>query len=208
MPALITNAIPEQNFDRVGKRIGEILFTELTNQAENHGGVMPACFYERTTTINEVECPVLNVCFAGVPYQNQHQGYAEGSASYNIDVYTSKANTETKRGDELSADELKKILSQCAYILRHPAYKTLGYEPGFLSRVLVQSITINNPGNTMDAEAGQMGRLVLTANISESTTYQEPRNASGYLTTVYLGETEQGYQWLAQNENDNSGSIS
>lgn len=210
MPAtsLINNEIPTQLFELVGERIGEILATELAYQKEQYDTPLPDIYYERTVTFTDNDYPALNVCFAALPFDTHSPTNASGILSYNIDAYVSHPNTADDRGDELAGALIKKLLGMCRYILSYPAYNTLGFAPGLVSRVQVGNIIIFNPGNTLDASAGIVGRLVLNARVNETTSYQEVKNASGYLTTALLGQTDKGYQWQYISSQGESGSSS
>lgn len=206
MPAKITTAIPKQKFDLVGVQIGEILTVELAAQAvlQPAEDINPAIFYERTTAINIEEVPVLNVSFAAVNFSNQHMAHADGAAIYNVDVYTRADNTDAARADKLASDQLKQILGICRYILSHPAYKTLDFAPGFIRSVQVQSISIQDPG-MQDAKAAQMGRLVLSVDLAESTGFQNAVPLTLSTTNVKLHETDLGYKYeLITNTDDSS----
>lgn len=206
MPAIITTAITKQNYELVGEQIGAILFTELAAQAvlQPAENINPAIFYERTTSINIEEVPVLNVNFAAINFSNQHMAHADGAGIYNVDVYTAADNTESERGDKLSAAQLKRILGICRAILSNPGYRTLGFAPGFIRSVQVQSISIQDPG-MQDAKAAQMGRLVLSVEMGESTTFQDAVLLGSSITNVKLYETDLGYKYeLITNTDDSS----
>lgn len=208
MAVKITSGIAEQNYELVGVRIGAILKEELASQATllDDATLNPNCFYERTTTIGVEKFPVLNVAFASDIFSNQHQGSADGLATFNIDVYTSSKNKPGERADELSAKQLKRILGLCRSILSHPAYKTLSFDRGMIHSVTVSSIIINDPGNILDAKAALMGRLVFTVKMLEETTYQDAVLLGTHTTNVRLSSTDLGYTYELIIDNDESGS--
>lgn len=195
MSKLINVIVPEQGFEIVRNRIGEILSDEFENQALNYNPDISAkIFVERTQHFDKTELSAVNVCLATGNYGNKHQGSVVGTYQYNIDVYVSAKTKNDDKGDVLAAKKLQRLLGFCRYVLEDPYYKTLGFAPGFIARVFAGGIAIAQPEDK-DAANVMMGRLIMNVILTETNSLSTPKLIAGYETKVKLDETTQGYYY-------------
>lgn len=199
MSAQITNVISSRNYELIRDQLVEILGLELSNQATLQGisAYNLTIYKERTVTINESELPVGNVVLAQVPFDNASPGRKDANPTIYVEFYTSAQNTADDRADETGAVLLTRLLAMAEYIISHPAYKTLGFQPGSIGQVTTDRVIINNPGNLMDGHAAQMGRLAVTVRVLETTSLQPVVVAEGYDTRLRLQETDKGYNYTS-----------
>ncbi len=204
--AVINAQIPQQNFELVLERIGEILANELANQftlfpvpmAVLEGLVV---WKNRYVPFDKSEMPAVNVSLGSGQYDGQTVKSDDGTYLYNIDVFTYAKGTDAKAGDQHSIDRLHRIMGICRAILRNPKFKTLGYEtpPGFVMGIPhVNSIQFATP-DPDDTARNVMGRLVFSVKLPETTELIEPELLYGYQTVVKLSETDKGYMWQSAN---------
>lgn len=195
MSNLINVIVPEQGFEIVRNRIGEILADEFENQALNYNPEISAnIFVERTQHFDHTELSAVNVCLATGSYNNKHQGSVVGTYQYNIDVYVKSKTNPDEKGDVLAAKKLQRLLGFCRYVLEDPYYKTLGYMPGFIGRVFAGGIAIAQPEDK-DAANVMMGRLILNVQLTETNSLSTPKLIAGYETTVKIDVSTQGYYY-------------
>jgi hypothetical protein len=209
---LIPGIIPQQNFERIRDRIGVILFQELENQWLRTGdsdlrkplsqGETDAdadgipVWNERIVPFDQAEMPCINVGYNGAPFENNNPLWSEGVNTFFIDVYCSAAATPETEADTLAAHKLQKIIGKIRFILRHSFYRTLGFAPGFIGGTRIASIEIADPKATQDANGCVMGRLIFEVKATEDVTPLEPVDASNFMTTVTLFESDKGYVWI------------
>jgi hypothetical protein len=196
--ALLTQKIPEQNFELVRDRIALILADEISAQA----AIVPlttemdaTVHLERFVPFSQVDMPCVNVVFSSGSYDNQNTLTADGLYKYNIDVYMKSKTIGTDGGDKLASIKLHRLLGICRAILENPKYRTLGFAPPSLQRVTVVDINIEEPQNTQDGSSVIMGRLTFDVSVCEGTQLDSGNNISGWETSVQMDETPQGYQF-------------
>lgn len=196
--ALLTEKIPEQNFELVRDRIAEILADEISAQSL----IIPltpelnaTVFVERFVPFDKTDMPCVNVVFANGNYDNQNTLTADGLYKYNIDVYAKAKSTTIDGGDKLASIKLHRLLGICRAILENPQYRTLAFAPPSLQRTTVVDIAIEQPQNTQDGSSVIMGRLTFDVSVCEGTQLQSANNISGWETSVQMDETPQGYQF-------------
>ncbi len=193
--ALITEAIRESNFELIRDRIGEILATELPNQATLNAQeeLNATVFVECSTPFDKSDTPCINVMLSNGDYDNQTVVKTDGTYTYFIDVYTSSKETSGDTSDYLSTKNLHRLLGVCSKILEHQKYQTLGYERPSIEHRSVRSINISMPENRQDAYMIMMGRITFTVRIPENKSLLTANNIDGYSTNVKLSLTEKGY---------------
>jgi len=196
--ALLTQKIPEQNFELVRDRIAEILADEISAQSL----IVPltpelnaTVFVERFVPFDKTDIPCVNVVFANGNYDNQNTLTADGLYKYNIDVYAKAKSTTIDGGDKLASIKLHRLLGICRAILENPQYRTLAFAPPSLQRTTVVDIAIEQPQNTQDGSSVIMGRLTFDVSVCEGAQLKTANNISGWETSVQMDETPQGYQF-------------
>lgn len=196
MPQIFT-AIPQQSYEIIRARIGEILFSELAAQYyitanPDLNGIR--VWMERNIPFGFAELPAINVQFVTAVYDNQDVAQVDGTFQYFIDVYVKAKTTETEQGDTLANLKLQRILGICRAILMNPKFKTLGFTPPFIMNRIVTNISIGDIGK-QDATDSINGRITLQVRAPEDTELITPLLLYGFDTRVYLHLSDQGYFW-------------
>lgn len=200
--AVINTQIPQQNFELVQERIGEILANEILNQFTLFPTPMAlleglVVWNNRYVPFDKSELPAINISLGSGQYGGQTVKSDDGTYQYNIDVFTNAKGTEDENGDQLAVAKLHRILGIVRAILRNPKFKTLGYEtpPGFIMGIpRVESIQFPTQ-DPEDTARNVMGRLVFSVKMPETTELIDPDLIYGYETIVKLAETDKGYRW-------------
>jgi len=197
MSSLITEIIPPQAHELIRDRIGAILAVEIANQVIIDGDYeMDADVYvERSKPFDKTEVPAVNVSLARGSYDSQNQGNTRGTYAYNIDVYTAAKNTEDIAGDVRSAFKLQKLIGWCRFILEHPVYTTLSFDPPFISHRSCAELSIKETVPE-DATSQCMGRLSLTVVANNAPELLAAAQINSHYTTVKLSATNKGYLFI------------
>lgn len=197
--ARITTAIPSNNFELIRDRLGVILALELDNQAtlNNNNDLRADVFVERNTPIDKVEVPTINISLAEGLYDNKHQANSRGTYTFNIDCYTSAKSTNNQQGDVLSMIKLHRLIGVCRAILENPIYKTLDFQPPFISTSLSKSISIR-ANTTHDAANTSMGRLSYEVKCVEETSLLTAPLVCEFYTKVLLDLSDEGYVYYGK----------
>ena len=102
------------------------------------------------------------------------------------------ADTDDDDGDKLATVRLHRLVGVIRSILEAPVYKTLGFEPPFISHTEVEEISIGEPERT-DRENVMMGRVRFHVRTQEKSELQTAVPAKRLITKMLLYETEVGY---------------
>ena len=210
--AKLTTAIPEQNFELIRDRIGEILAEELPNQATLTGDSKLAnitVYKERFIPVQALvaiagETPLIDVFYNGGRYEQNTLTAQDGHNTFFIDVYTcAKSQLDAQKklsvlGDTLAAIQLQRILGVCRAILMAAPYMTLGFEPGFILHRSVRAVTISEPVANRETVAVMHGRLEFSVRAPEDSEGNQAVTADSYQTTAKLQETEKGFIWILE----------
>ena len=196
--AVITEAIQEQNFEKVLTRIGEILILELANQkvlqpvrlSEN-----VVVFKERITSIDKSEEVLINVLLDGWSNSTSNQSNQNNGVSYFVDVYASGKENASTKGDNVVATKLQKYIGLCRSILQSHQYLTLGFAQGFIAGKNVEGFQMYEQPNTQDASFSRMGRLTFSVRMSENQKLWNGVVLDNNTTKVLLEDTDKGYQY-------------
>jgi hypothetical protein len=192
----INEILQPQYYEIIRDRIVDILFDELLNQYTigYDDDFNVAVTGERFVAIGLPEVPIINVSLANGNFDNKHIGFSDGAYTFNIDVYS---NSSTEDGDRLSTIHLHKLLGACRAILENPAYKTLGFNPGFIRRVGVQGFDIAEQRSN-DSRNNAMGRLVFNVSATEYSPFKEPELIAGMNTEVKISDSEVGFLYVME----------
>lgn len=198
MTAILTQKIPQQNFELIGARIFEILRDEIAAQALI-APVTPelnaTVFHERFVPFDKTDMPCVDVIFSNGTYDNQNTKTADGVYKYFIDVYCKSKTVGTDRGDKLASLQLHRILGICRAILESPQYRTLAFAAPSIQNTTVVDVAIEQPNNTQDAQSVIMGRLTFDVSVCESVQLLTANNIAGWETSVEMDESGSGYQF-------------
>lgn len=197
--SLIDGIIPPSAAEIVIDRVGQFLAEELANQAVLTSNALfnAPVFKERVTPYLPEEGPTLNVFFERSEFSGQHQGQSNAEVRIIVEAFSNAKATGTSketRADVLSMIKLKRLLHVCRYILDDPLYKTLAFDPGFIMWRHVENIWFR-PETKQDADTSRLGRLTYVVKVAEVNALINPPTIAGYVTTVKLEETENGYIW-------------
>lgn len=197
--ALIDKVIGPQNYEIVRDRIGRIVADELNNQFQlaYDPDLRVKVWNERTIPFdNDKELPSINVMIAEDQFDYQSAVDVIGNARYFVDFYfdAPHGGNDGQGGDTKANWTMQKVMGKVRSILMHSAYKTLGFNPGFIANRHVESINIQLPDQKrMDAEHVVMGRLVVAVRMNETSPDVSPMDLKDFVTMVKLVDTDKGY---------------
>lgn len=195
--ALINNPIPPRAYELIRDRIGNILAVELMNQeAITYDELFDVpVFVQRSKPVNQDEPKIINVSFDTGRFSGQTVISANGDFTFYIDVIVTGQSTQTGRGDVLTNYNAQKLAGVCCGILEDPQYITLGFNRPFIGRSHVTDIA---PGMIERGEATELSVVRITLNVfclqNEPAITGIPLSQN--LTTVHLGETNLGFQYI------------
>jgi hypothetical protein len=200
MAAIITDIIPQQNFELIRTRIGLILAEEIANQATltADNKLNATVWEERFTPFGNDEMPAVNIRFQ----DGQMNEYAPVRDRFNyryfIDVYTKSKASASSIGDLNAQKTLQRLCGIIRGILRNTQYRTLLFAKGFIATSSVQSIEIADPYDS-DGNFMSMARITFVIMATEGNDTSSPVVAEGYDTSVKIEETEKGYKFTLNN---------
>lgn len=196
MPAIITEAIPEQGFETVGKQLGAILTLELANQ-KTLQSFDESCevFHERTAPYDKSEDVMVNVLLESIGFNEHTQSDMNGDTGFNIDVFANATSSEGKAGDTESMRLVQKYVGLCRYILSSTKYKTLGFDPGWIGGVYVQNVQVYEVDTNQDGRNVRMMRMTVMVRIRESQELWPGTLLTQHDSTIKLNETEKGFKY-------------
>lgn len=191
MSSKINYIIQPQAFEFLRDRIGVILNEELAEQVTLGNTKAEALVVvEGLSVADNTEMTKIMVSLSEGVYANQHQGSATAPYRFFIDCFSNAKSTNVAEGFVIATYKLHSIIGICRHILQDPLYKTLGYVPGFVQRVIVQSIKIGDPDKT-DALHSVGGRLTLDVTVAEENGMIEPPLIESNSTIVSINNSNQ-----------------
>lgn len=196
---IIKNIVPKQNFELVDERLGEILTLELSHQKTLQNFSDPVNVYsERLDVFDHSEKVMVNVFYDSSNDFDETQKGSQGKSRYFVDVYASGESGTGISGGLASSKRLHKFLGMCRYILSDSQYRTLGFEPGSIGGVSVESIQIANL-ETKSSTYDTMGRLTVSVRLKEDQVLETGVLMTKHLTGVKLDLTDLGYKYEITN---------
>ncbi len=197
---LINRIIDPRAYEVIRDRIGEILAIELLNQESLTYDELfnVPVFVQRSKPVNQDEDKIINVSVDSSRYSGQTTVSANGDYTFFIDVVVTGASTSDGRGDVLTAHKAQRLAGVVCAILEDPQYITLGFARPFIGRSHVIEIT---PGTIERGEATELNVVRVTMNV-QSIQSEVPQEGIPLLessTSVYLAETDFGFQFLHVN---------
>jgi len=197
----ITAEIPEQGFEVIRDKIGEILADEILAQFAIHADSErnAEVFIERIIPIDKTEPPLVNILYSRSNYDGNTATDSDGKNTYNIDVYANAKSKVGTKGDADAMIRLGRMLGIVRAILESPFYLTLSFIPPFIMRTEVTTIQIQDPRDNQDAANMMMGRLTFVVDAAEITEQIQAVTAEGYDTQVKLAETDKGFVYIIDN---------
>jgi len=193
--AKINTIIPQQNFELIRDRIGEILADEISNQyaLTSSTDTVPVIWISRCVPFDKEELPAINISLARIDYSSKDARSVEGLDNFNVDVYASSPNKAGGNGDKLASIKVQKIVGLCRSILENPIYRTLGYAPPFNGQVYVNSVVCPDPENVPDLLNTIVARLEFIVRCQEGISLIEAPLLVASSASVKIAESEKGY---------------
>ena len=188
--------IPQQVFEAIHNRIGEILTEELEKQsilASDPTLIFPI-FKERDIPFNDSELPAMNVMFDESEYDMQTQVQHTGDYQYVIELAANGKSNDEKFGDTLTMNQVQRVLGICREIIMNPKFTTLGFPKPLIENRKVIGMRFGKPVR-QDSSHTILGRMMIRVKAVESAQLNTADLIQGIDTTVFLYETENGYQW-------------
>lgn len=188
--------IPQQVFEAIHNRIGEILTAELEKQSILAGDatlIFPV-FKERDIPFNDSELPAMNIMFDESEYDMQTQVQHTGDYQFVIELVANGKSNDEKFGDTLTMNQVQRVLGICREIIMNPKFTTLGFPKPLIENRKVIGMRFGKPVR-QDSSHTILGRMMMRVKAVESAQLNTADLIQGIDTTVFLYETENGYQW-------------
>lgn len=198
---MIGHAIPIQHFEIVRDQIANILKNEFRNQLlEFYDARMNDIYIyaDRTVPIGKEESAIIIISLFKGSYDMQYVGGQRGNYEFLLRIMTNSPTRGTDRGDKLAAMRLQQIIGIVRYILMHPEYITLGFDPEFIEHTEFSNFQIYIPETETDATGSSEAQAIFKVRCSESEIENDFTIISDNYTTVLLGLTDLGYEYQFQ----------
>jgi hypothetical protein len=158
MANLITELIPDQPFQIIQDRIGEILLEELTAQHVLQDlDSSFELFVERIMPYGESEDVVITIACREQDNQEYTQRNSQGHYLYFVDIFCGGVEGGNMSMSENVRLKLFKYVGIVKYILNSGKYPTLGFPRGLIGNKHVKKVTFDtdysNWGNHSNADA-------------------------------------------------------
>lgn len=190
--AKITYSIPNQNYELIRDKIGEILTIELPVQGINFD-----VWQERTVPFDLTELNAINVLFDNSSYDNQDVQSRRGDNQYFIDILINAkhvGNTKEEKGDVIARKEAANIAGKVAYILLSQEYTYLNLPVGKVQNRFVQDINIGTLSD-QDSTHTIVARVTYKVKANEYVNNQQGIKATEIYSSVKLNETDKGFKY-------------
>lgn len=196
-PKILHN-IPAQKYEQVRDVIGSILKIELDHQAKTYPtpgdyNVIPSGinFYTgMLSAMDKTDCPLVIVNMQDGKFDGKDGTTRDGSYVFSVDVYCNPDGDE-----ENGCVQRDALVGAIRYILDHPDYNNLGFEPGFISGTRVESIQSMDQRSSQEADKIAISRLLFSADLVEDNVLTQPQPLHEALCTVKLDKTDKGYRY-------------
>lgn len=195
--ALITEAIPQQNFEKILDRLGSVLTVEFAGQftLTSDADLKVNIYNERIIPFEPEELPAINICLARGDYENKTIRDVNGRYLYHIYVVTSAENTDDASGDQLAKVKLNKIVGVIRAILANRVYVTLGFAQPSIQHHSTLNFDVLQPPYERDTDHITTGVLEHVVRIEEKTQLEDGTPWAESNTTVTLIDTEKGFKY-------------
>lgn len=196
---MITTPIPYSKVELCRDQIAIIIKQNLDLQYlynYNTDAEVEAVYIETTNPNDFTELSLVDVGVDNVSYSNKnYAGAVTANATINVDVNVKSKTSSGTRGDSASRTKCTRLLSIIRYILEDPIYKTLGFDPGFINGVSVESIGMADP-DKYDTQNSSMGRLVFNIILTENNTLIDGVPLEEAVTQQFIGTTDKGFKYI------------
>ncbi|MEN9914207.1 MAG: Flavobacterium phage [Bacteroidota bacterium] len=205
MASIITELIPDQPFQIIQNRIGEILLEEITAQhALQNLDSSFEFFVERINPYSKDEDVVITLACREQDNQEYTQRNSQVHNIYFVDIFAGGIEHDDLSQSEDVRLKLFKYVGIVKYILNSGKYPTLGFPSGLIGNKHVQKITFDtdysNWGNhsNYDAKGIRFCRIIFMVKAQESTEGWQGIPLQGNNSIVYTG-TDKGTQLTFNN---------
>lgn len=205
MASLITELIPDQPFQIIQNRIGEILLEEITAQhtLQNLDSSFKF-FVERIEPYDKSEDVVITLACREQDNIEYTQQSSQGQNLYFIDIFCGGIESDDRSMSEDVRLKLFKYVGIVKYILNSGKYPRLGFPPGLIANKHVKKVTFDtdysNWGNhsNYDGSGIRFCRILFSVTAKEETQLWEGIPLQGNDSVVYTG-TNKGTQLTFNN---------
>lgn len=205
MASIITELIPDQPFQLIQNRIGEMLLEEITAQHElQELDSSFAFFIERISPYDVSEDVVITIACREQDNQEYTQQSSLGQNMYFIDIFCGGIENGNQSMSENVRLKLFKYVGIVKYILNSGKYPTLGLPRGLIGNKHVKKVTFDtdysNWGNhsNYDGSGIRFCRIIYLVTAREETQLWEGITLQGNDSVVYTG-TNKGTQLTFNN---------
>ena len=205
MANLITELIPDQPFQIIQNRVGEILLEEITAQHTLQDLDSDFKFYiERIKPYDESEDVVITLACREQDNQEYTQQSSQGQNLYFIDIFCGGIENGNLSMSEDVRLKLFKYVGIVKYILNSGKYPTLGFPRGLIANKHVKKVTFDtdysNWGNhsNYDGSGIRFCRILFLVTAREETELWQGIPLQGNDSVVYTG-TNKGTQLTFNN---------
>lgn len=205
MANLITEIIPDQPFQIIQNRVGEILLEEITAQhALQSLESSFELFVERIHPYDVSEDVVITLACREQDNQEYTQQSSQGQNLYFIDIFCGGIESENRSLSEDVRLKLFKYVGIVKYILNSGKYPTLGFPRGLIANKHVKKVTFDtdysNWGNhsNYDGSGIRFCRILFLVTAREETELWQGIPLQGNDSVVYTG-TNKGTQLTFNN---------
>lgn len=199
MNAKIKYKIGKKNYEKIRDQVCALLTVELASQATNYyneDAEDVEVYNQRMTPIDKTELTMVNVKIGQGTFDNHTQGSMDGTYRIYVGITTNSKWLGEEMPDTLSSHKNQRVSGIVNAILSDPAYKTLGFPPGFIERVRVLAFETDPTSEVNDAISTFHTTLLLEVKSYEDVTLPEGLPLLGDYTTVYFTNTGKGYQYV------------
>jgi hypothetical protein len=207
MTAKINYIIPQQRFETIRDAIALILKEELAKQKALTTNILfdAGVFIERFVTFDHTECPAINVIYDETLFSNKDNFNNTGEMQFFIDIISVAQDSTTKRGDQLSSENLHKLMGVIRYILDSMEYRLLNLDAGIVQSKKVVRMRALSPDNTYNVSVSNdslnsiSGRIYFNVRASEAVSFSETITVTEIHSTFTIEDSGLGYKIVVNN---------
>jgi hypothetical protein len=162
-------------------------------------------FIERFVTFDHTECPALNIIYDETIFSNKDNFNNTGEIQFFIDIITVAEDSTTKRGDQISTEDLHKLMGIARYILDSMEYRLLDLGAGIVQSKKVVRMRTLSPDNTYNVSISNdslnsiSGRLYFNVRASEAVSFSETVAITEIHSTFTIEDSGLGYKIVVNN---------
>lgn len=196
---IFTEAIGTQSFEKVSKRIAEILTEEIANQVSIQSfDDSVEVFWERIEPFGKEEDVMISVALREDDFDGMTQSATLGEAMYFIDLFCSGWGEGDVNPSIISGNKLYRYMGLIRYILSSGKIPTLNFPPGFIGGKYIKKFMIDtdysNFGNhsNYDGSYIRFCRFIFIVKVQENQELWDGIPLQGNDTTINYQNTPKG----------------